>query len=61
MTEVDELAMTEKMDSRFRGDDIRTGGNNRRETLHPHLNPPPSRGRRCCKLVLSSRGRKYKN
>jgi len=33
------LAMTKKMDSRFRGND-------RRETPYPHLSPPPSRGRK---------------
>jgi len=45
--------MTEKMDSRFRGNDrkncgndIRNGGKDKREALYPHLSPPPSRGRR---------------
>jgi type IV pilus assembly protein PilM len=36
--------MTEKIDSRFRGNDIRNCGNDRMETLHPHLSPPPQGG-----------------
>jgi len=32
-----------------------------REKQHPHLSPPPSRGRRCCELILPSKGRKYKD
>jgi hypothetical protein len=45
--------MTEKMDSRFRGNDRKKSGNDRkksgndrREITHPHLNPPPSRVRK---------------
>jgi hypothetical protein len=43
--------MTEKMDSRLRGNDrkncgndIRNGGKDKREALHPHLSPPPPQG-----------------
>jgi len=28
------------------------------EKVHPHLSPPPSRGRKLFRLILTSRGRK---